>query len=161
MIPARLSSSIAGLVVVALATVGFGAEPPPKPGPKDRGAICGMFVAKYPAWVASIVYADGSHRFFDGPKDLFKYLIQNPSSKEDEVAIWVTDYYTTRPLAARDALFVLGSDVLGPMGAELVPLASVEMAESFRADHGGDPPLVLDEIDEPVLRRLDEAGGSR
>ena len=38
--------------------------------------------------------------------------------------IAVTDYYAVEPIAARDAWYVVGSDVLGPMGHELVPLAT-------------------------------------
>ena len=72
-----------------------------------------------------------------------------------DAEIWVTDYYTTKPLKARDAVFVAGSDVFGPMGAELVPLASTEFAESFRADHGGEDPLTFDEIDAAVMRSLE------
>lgn len=130
------------------------ADGPPPPGAKDRCATCGMFVAKYPSWVATIEYADGSRKYFDGPKDLFKYRARDGASAV-EIEIWVTDYYTTKPMKARDAFFVRGSDVLGPMGAELVPLASREFAESFRADHGGEPPLLFDEIDETVLRALE------
>jgi len=161
MIPDRLRAPAVAFVVVSLAVMAFAADGPPTPGPKDRCATCGMFVAQHPAWVASVVYADGSHRFFDGPKDLFTYRLQHPTSIDGEVAIWVTDYYTTRPLPARDAVYVLGSDVLGPMGAELVPLASTELAESFRGDHGGDPPLAFDDIDADVVERLDGAAGAR
>ncbi len=114
-----------------------------------------MFVAKFPNWVATIAYPDGSHRFFDGPKDLFRYLQNEGGSAAEEAEIWVTDYYTTKPLKAHDAVFVRGSDVLGPMGAELVPLASVELAESFRADHGGEAPMVFNDIDADVLRSLE------
>jgi nitrous oxide reductase accessory protein NosL len=114
-----------------------------------------MFVAKYPSWVASIVYVDGSRRFFDGPKDLFRFRQAGEKGGVEESEIWVTDYYTTKPIRARDAFFVLGSDVLGPMGAELVPHASLDHAESFRTDHGGDPPLAFDDIDATVLRALE------
>ena len=140
------------LAVTAMVSASDG---PPPPGPKDRCAVCGMFVAKFPNWVATIAYPDGSHRFFDGPKDLFRYLQNEGGSAAEEAEIWVTDYYTTKPLKAHDAVFVRGSDVLGPMGAELVPLASVELAESFRADHGGEAPMVFNDIDADVLRSLE------
>ncbi len=117
--------------------------------------MCGMFVAPYPNWIATVVEPDGSHRFFDGPKDLFRYLLGEGGSAATDAEIWVTDYYTTKPLNARDAVYVRGSDVLGPMGAELVPLATAEFAESFRADHGGEVPLTFDEIDAAVLRSLE------
>ena len=41
--------------------------------------------------------------------------------------------------------------VMGPMGPELVPLASREEAESFRADHGGDRVLAFDEVTREVV----------
>ena len=74
---------------------------------------------------------------------------------KDKVPEGKTDYYTTRPIKARDAVYVRGSDVLGPMGAELVPLENDALAESFRADHGGEPPLAFDEIDRTVLEALE------
>ncbi len=114
-----------------------------------------MFVAKYPNWVATIAYADGSHRFFDGPKDLFRYLAGKDGSTAGDAEIWVTDYYTTKPIKARGAFFVAGSDVFGPMGAELIPLATADLAESFRADHGGAEVLAFDGVDEAVLRSLE------
>ena len=46
----------------------------PKPSAKDKCPVCGMFVAKYPDWLAAVRFRDGSHVFFDGAKDMFKYL---------------------------------------------------------------------------------------
>ena len=40
---------------------------------KDKCPVCGMFVAKYPGFLAQIQFRDGSIAFFDGPKDFFKY----------------------------------------------------------------------------------------
>ena len=153
----RLQPILVVCIVAALAvtTTVAASEGPPPPGPKDRCAVCGMFVAKYPNWIATITDADGSSQFFDGPKDLFRFLLREGDSVTREAEIWVTDYYTTKPIRARDAVFVIGSDVLGPMGAELVPLSSVDHAESFRVDHGGERPLGFDEIDETVLRSLE------
>ena len=46
----------------------------PKPGERDLCPVCGMFVAKYPLWVATLKWKDGALAHFDGAKDLFKYL---------------------------------------------------------------------------------------
>ena len=58
-----------------------------------------MFVAKYPDFVARIVFKDGSQAFFDGVKDMMKYYFNpakyNPGKQAAEIAaIAVTDYYT-------------------------------------------------------------------
>jgi len=49
-----------------------------KPGAKDLCPVCGMLVSKYPNWVAVVQYRDGHAHFFDGAKDLFKYLHDLP-----------------------------------------------------------------------------------
>jgi len=125
---------------------------PQRPGPEDRCAVCGMFVHKYEAWVATIVHTDGSAVFFDGPKDLFRYYLrpeeyQRGEKAKDFAEIYVTDYYTTKAIPARDALFIVGSDVMGPMGKELVPVGSAEAAETFRRDHKGERVLAFDEVE--------------
>jgi copper chaperone NosL len=114
----------------------------PKPGAKDLCAVCGMLVAKYPNWVAVVSWKDGHNHFFDGAKDMFKFLQDLPKyapghKKEDIAAIYVTDFYNLERIDARKTLFVVGSDVLGPMGHEFVPLANKADADDFLKDHKG------------------------
>ncbi len=141
-----------GFALVCLLVVGVGmAEEPPHPEARDRCPVCGMFVAKYTNWIAAVEYEDGDRVFFDGPKDMFRYLhdmetYASGRQAEDILKVWVTDYYSTRMIDAHEAFYVAGSDVMGPMGHELVPLATAEEAESFRADHAGDPPLRFAEV---------------
>ncbi len=120
--------------------------------------MCGMFVAKYPTWVAALVLEEGRRLYFDGPKDMFRYLhdperygAEEEFDADDVVEVWVTDYYSARPIDAEAALFVIGSDVMGPMGPELVALANRDEAETFRADHGGDLVLEFDEVTSEVV----------
>jgi copper chaperone NosL len=115
---------------------------PPLPGKDDRCAVCGMFVAPFPQWVSVIELNDGRHLYFDGPKDMFVAIFDLatylPGGSLDQVAgVYVTEYYTTRLVSAMDVFFVTGSNVLGPMGQELVPIAGREAAETFRRDHAG------------------------
>lgn len=132
----------------------------PKPGANDTCPVCGMFVAKYRDWIASVVYRDGHTHFFDGAKDLFKYLLDLPRwapghRTEDIASISVTDYYGVTCIDARTARYVIGSDVLGPMGHELIPLADEAAARDFVKDHGGRKVLGFDEITPGLLERLD------
>lgn len=130
----------AAVLVCAVSGTAAGTDPRP-PGPDDRCAVCGMFVQKYHPWIATIVFADGAQVFFDGPKDLFRYLLDLEKYQAQDRTIsevFVTDYYRVRLIDATAAFFVLGSDVMGPMGAELVPLQKREDAETFAVDHGGE-----------------------
>lgn len=129
------------------------------PGPQDACPVCGMFVAPYPAWVAQVGFEDGTAAFFDGGKDMFKYLLARdrylPEKRQIQIAaIWVTDYYELEPIEARAAFFVMGSDVLGPMGHELVPLASMAAAEEFKGDHGGTRIVRFEEVTPELVSSL-------
>ncbi|MBK8898623.1 MAG: nitrous oxide reductase accessory protein NosL [Candidatus Competibacteraceae bacterium] len=133
----------------------------PAPGSKDTCPVCGMFVSRYPDWVATVLYKDGHVHHFDGAKDLFKYLLNLPKyapdhTQADIAATGVTDYYGVKRLDARAAWYVIGSDVLGPMGHEPVPLATQADAEEFQRDHKGKRILRFDELTPPVLDNLDQ-----
>ncbi|MAE71530.1 MAG: nitrous oxide reductase accessory protein NosL [Gemmatimonadetes bacterium] len=132
---------------------------PPAPGPHDRCAVCGMFPAKYPKWAATILFKDGHAEHFDGPKDLFKYMLGMERYAKGRVGeqielVRVTDYYEVKRIDARSAFFVSGSDVLGPMGHELVPLSERSAAEEFMRDHEGERIVAFDEVDAALLLGL-------
>jgi nitrous oxide reductase accessory protein NosL len=132
----------------------------PKPGAKDLCPVCGMLVSKYPNWVAVVTWKDGHAHFFDGAKDMFKFLHDLPKfapghRKEDIAAIYVTDFYNLERIDARKALFVVGSDVLGPMGHELVPLANKADAEDFLKDHKGKKILAFDRVSAEIPGAID------
>ncbi|MCX8087322.1 MAG: nitrous oxide reductase accessory protein NosL [Rhodocyclaceae bacterium] len=132
----------------------------PKPGPKDLCPVCGMLVAKYPHWVATIVYKDGHAHHFDGAKDMFKFWFDPPKyapghAREQIASIWVTDYYNLQKIDAKTALYVIGSDVLGPMGHEFVPLATLADAEEFLKEHKGRRILRFGEVTRELPFLLD------
>jgi copper chaperone NosL len=122
--------------------------------------VCGMLVAKYPAWNATVVYRDGTTVYFDGPKDLFNYYLNprkfEPARIRSEVAaITVKDYYSLANVDARQAYFVVGSNVLGPMGKELIPFAKKADADGFLADHLGRKELRFSEVTLELLKSLE------
>jgi len=131
----------------------------------EKCPVCGMFVYKYPRWAAQIFYKanDGHehHLSFDGVKDMMKFYL-NPSKwgdykgiKDKITKMKVTDYYTQKAIDAKKAYYVAGSDVLGPMGKELIPFATKEEAEKFMKDHKGTL-VSFDQIDEKLIEKLDE-----
>ena len=154
----KLRALLAAAAVLA-APAALGGDPP-KAGPRDKCPVCGMFVAKYPDWVAGAELADGTRLFFDGAKDLFKFVLEPgrwlpARTRADVKAITVTDYYALAPHDGRKALYVVGSDVFGPMGRELVPFARREDAEEFKRDHHGTRIVTFDEVTAELVGSLD------
>jgi copper chaperone NosL len=133
----------------------------PNPGPGDTCPVCGMFVAKYPEWIATVLYRDGHAHHFDGAKDLFKYLLDlsrwAPGHDAEGIErIAVTEYYELRRIDARKAWYVIGSDTLGPMGHEFIPLETEADALEFMADHKGVRILRFGEIGAELPGKLDD-----
>ena len=118
-----------------------------------------MYVDQYRNWLASIVFEEGRTVFFDGPKDMFRFYLnmskyEKSATPEDITEIYVTDYYSTKLIDARKAFFVMGSDVKGPMGKELVPIGDKVQAETFLKDHGGQRILEFDQVTNAVFPEL-------
>jgi copper chaperone NosL len=126
----------------------------------DRCPVCGMFVYEYAKWVARVVFKDGSAYFYDGAKDMFKHIFNvakyTPGRSPENIAeIHVTDYYDVELIQAKDAYYVIGSDVLGPMGHELVPFKNQSSAQEFLRDHKGRSILRFQDVTEDVIQSLD------
>ena len=139
------------------------AAEPRQPGKEDVCAVCGMFVAPHGDWVAQVIFEDGSAAFFDGAKDFFKYLLARdrylPDRRGLEIeATFVTGYYRLEAVHAAEALFVVGSDVYGPMGPELIPHSTLAEAEEFLRDHGGERIVRFDEVTAELIHRLGAHG---
>jgi len=159
----RVGGTVLGIVLLlaGIAPRSFAQEVEvPAPSPTNVCPVCGMFVTKYPQWVATLVYKDGTAVHFDGVKDLFKYLFDLPKyapdrSSEAIATIAVTEYYGLTHIDAHQAWFVVGSDVLGPMGHELVPLMTAADAEEFKEDHAGTAILRFDDVTPEIIPKLD------
>lgn len=133
---------------------------PQKVKPKDKCPVCGMFVAKYPNFAAQIQFRDGTALHFDGNKDLFKCYLDLPRyaagrKLSDVTAIYVTSYYDLRMIDGKSAYYVIGSDIYGPMGKELIPFPKESEAREFSRDHKGRAILRFSEVTGETLAGLD------
>jgi nitrous oxide reductase accessory protein NosL len=151
------------LLAVLLAVPPAGAQEDPaafKPSQTDKCPVCGMFVAKYPDFVARITFKDGSYAVFDGAKDMFKYYLEikkyAPSRDTTDVnSVVVTDYYGLTPIDGLEAFYVLGSNVYGPMGNEFISFQKEDDANEFMADHVGKSILRFQSITADLTKSLD------
>lgn len=124
---------------------------------KIKCPVCGMFVAKYPKWAALITESANTY-YFDGVKDMMKFYIFDidfPYDRTKITNIEVTDFYTLKAIDAKKAFYVLGSDVFGPMGNELIPFLTKDAAQNFLSDHGGKKIILFDAITPKLVMGLD------
>lgn len=118
----------------------------------EKCPICGMFVYKYPKWATQIFYGE-KHYSFDGAKDMFKYYFDN---KKGITEILILDWYTQKTIDATKAYYVIGSDVYGPMGHELIGFKDETDAKTFYMDHRGTKVIRFEDITQEEVYKLDE-----
>ena len=131
----------------------------------EKCPVCGMFTYKYPKWATQIFYKNGSkeqHYSFDGVKDLMKFYFDanawgdyKDAKKENIEHILVTDYYSQKGIDGTKAFYIVGSDVLGPMGNELIPFTKESDAKTFLHDHHGKSIVTFDKITKEDVFKLD------
>ncbi len=149
------------LCIFLVISFAFSADRKPvQPSSKDKCPVCGMFVSKYPDWVAQIIFKDGSYTVFDGTKDMFKYYFNlkryHPSQKLSDIdSVYVMDYYDLTFIDGIKAYYVMGSDIYGPMGRELIPFAKELAAKEFMKDHKGKSLLRFQDVNDEVMKGLD------
>ena len=129
---------------------------------KERCPVCGMFVRPYPKWITQIQFRDGHHHSFDGMKCFCRFYFDarkfdDRHTAADFTKLLVRDCYTLKFIDHDKAYYVIGSDVLGPMGHELIPFESRERAKIFLIDHRGLKIIRFNEVTTELLDRLDHA----
>jgi len=146
------------IIMVCFCFAGFNANAVQnaQPSEKERCPVCGMFVVKYPTWLAQVQMEDGTTLFFDGVKDLMAlYFEPNKYGSDSTVAeVYVTDYYSQKWIDGKKAFYVIGSDTYGPMGNEFIPFDSKAAAENFKKDHKGKEILSFDQIDLDLVNEM-------
>jgi nitrous oxide reductase accessory protein NosL len=122
-------------------------------GAQERASCdwCGMYIdEENRAWHAGGRRPDGRPLRFDTPKCLFRYHHERGGVQSP----WVTGYLTHEVRDARRMYFVLGTEVRGPMGRDLVPIEGRARAERFMRDRGGDRVLSFDEVTRAIAASL-------
>ena len=106
----------------------------------DRCPVCAMPVAEHERFSAAIVLSDGSAYYFCSAGCMLRawvnpvhYLNRQPVALRRPVA---RDYFTGDFIDGRRALWISGSDVIGPMGPALVAIQSEDDLAVFRRRHG-------------------------
>jgi copper chaperone NosL len=108
-------------------------------GRTGRCGTCGMKVDPASAWV-SYVTVNGREAPFDTPRCALAAWRGSGTVSGARFR----EYYSQELISADRIRFVAGSDVIGPMGPELVPVG-LDNAVRFARDHNGAPPKTAEE----------------
>lgn len=145
----------------------------------DECEVCGMVIPNHPGPSAEVFYADEEPSGHENPArfcstwEAFQYDFERQDQGWTRQVFYVTDYsavdyelttdggdvlLSTHPQAeafvdATEVTFVVGSEVKGAMGRDLIGFSAVDDAESFQSDHGGDL-LALDEVTRDTIAQL-------
>jgi hypothetical protein len=137
--------SFLALVALAVTTSACSRKPA-----ELRCKYCGMKIDPSSAWRAELTTADGSTAAFDAPRCA---LASWRSGATPARSLRVQEYYDRTWRNAEELRFVVGGDVVGPMGKDLVPV-DPSRTTKFIQDHAADRALRLDEITMDVLRAI-------
>lgn len=149
---------------------------PPRPGPRparrppdadgtlrvwvgDRCPITGRQLPPESRWTAAVTLRDGRSYYILSPRSLVRaYLHPRDAFRVADVKeltrLIVTDYATGKPLDARQAHFVLGTKIRGPLGPDLVPAADADAAARLQREHPGSRVARLQELTPDLVRNL-------
>ncbi len=121
---------------------------------EHRCANCGMITSKYPNWEESVILSSGDTLYFDGPRCMFFTLLNSDKTNGGIATVKVKDYYTLNYIDGKEAFYVIGSDIMGPMGKELIPFENEEAAKEFLNDHQGKHILRFNDVNLRLIKQL-------
>jgi nitrous oxide reductase accessory protein NosL len=142
----RVTTSLFAIVLAA--QLGAGCKDKPA---EARCGYCGMKIDPASAWRAEVKRPDGKTDAFDTPRCAFGSV-----TKGDEPAgsvVRVQEFYDRTWQDSSQVKFAIGSDVTGPMGADLVPLLPTH-ADKFAHDHAATKVVAGTDVNAAVLGEL-------
>ena len=126
--------------------------------PSDRCPVCAMFPARHPQTAAAMTLIDNKTFYFCSNGCLFRtwlrprvYLGQPREAIERLVT---RDYFSGRPIDARSATWVAGSDVIGPMGPAIIALDDAGQLAVFKNRHGGTIVFTFSQVDDLLWKQI-------
>lgn len=136
------------LIIIPLMLTSCTKEEVSKPMPVELGrehacAVCGMIIVDFPGAKGQIHYRNGRVDFFCSTIDMLLFYLQ-PDRPSNISVVFVNDmgkadwkHPVNYWIDAKEAVYVHGADVMGPMGEALVPFSDRKDAEEYIKRHGG------------------------
>ncbi|MCP4370455.1 MAG: hypothetical protein GY797_20440 [Deltaproteobacteria bacterium] len=123
--------------------------------------LCGMYPARYPEFNCQIVFEDGSYEAFDSAIGLLVYQLfpDNTGIQLKPIAkMYFKDYLKESWLEAGKTFFVTGSEIMGPMGVEFLPVDSEQAAKELKKHEKGKDIIHFKKINRQYMIKAAKAG---
>lgn len=114
---------------------------------------CGMPSKEYPKWNVKWKQ-ENTESYFCSPRCMFVQVTNPQSSITMQDSLEVVDYYNQKFIDARNAYFVINSDITGPMGHDFVPFADQVAAKDFLQEHKGSAILTFKDVTASTITEL-------
>ncbi len=129
---------------------------------KDTVSIVrNMKVYKEPKWVSKIELTNGKKLFFVSPKSMIEFYLQpgkwfsiGVKSEDDFKDILVTDFNTLKPINAKGAFYVYGSNNTSPAGDDLPAFTTYEAADNYAKKYNGKRIMHFNDISDALIKLL-------
>jgi nitrous oxide reductase accessory protein NosL len=127
-------------------------------GEADRCPVCAMRPKQHAKFASAIELKDGTTYYFCGTGCMLRTWLHPDAfvgaAREQLKRAVVREYFSGDHVDAAGVVWVTGSDVVGPMGPAIVPLADEQAAETFKKRHGGKATFKLAELDDAKWEQL-------
>jgi nitrous oxide reductase accessory protein NosL len=124
----------------------------------DRCPVCAMFPARRPRSAAAMTLKSGATFYFCSNGCLLRSWLR-PAAYLDKMQaeidrLVVRDYFSGQPIDGRRAIWVAGSDVVGPMGPAIIALGDAGQLATFKKRHGAETVFTFDQIDDTLWKKI-------
>ncbi|MDJ0764077.1 MAG: nitrous oxide reductase accessory protein NosL [Myxococcota bacterium] len=127
-------------------------------GEDDQCPVCAMKPKHHSKFACAIELTDGRTFYFCGTGCMLRsYLhpkVYLGAGKDSIARVRVKDYFDGRQMDGRKAVWIAGSDVVGPMGLAFVPLRNDADARIFQQRHGGKHRFIMGSLDDAKWRDM-------
>lgn len=133
----------------------------------DRCPVCGMRVIRYPHFSTAIQLHDKTTYYFCSAGCMIRAWLQPEiflgQPKSRILRTVAKNYFTGRPVDALKAIWIAGSDVIGPMGPAVISVSGPEEQRTFQRRHGGTRVFRLPELTDELWQAIlgNDSHGSR
>jgi copper chaperone NosL len=129
--------------------------------PHKECPLCGMYPARYPEFQCQIIFKDLSYEAFDSPLGLLIYYLfqkeYDPKNREIE-NVFFKDYIKNEWISADDTLFVVGTEIMGPMGIDFLPVGNKNDAKQLNTLEKGSVIVSFADINQAFLLKAYQKG---